>query len=203
MPGKNSDLHGSAPDRSPVALVLIDMINDLEFEGGTVLLEPALAAAERIAVLKREAYGAGIPVIYANDNFGRWRSDFREAVEHCLHDGVVGQPLVERLTPEPRDYFVLKPKHSAFFATTLETLLAYLGARRLILTGVATDVCVMFTAVDAYMRDFDLFVPADCVASDSREEGERALAYLRRVCQADTTPSPELDLAALLSTRER
>jgi nicotinamidase-related amidase len=197
MARENDDLHGNAPDRSSVALVLIDVINDLEFEGGERLLEPALAAAERIAELKERARAAGIPVIYANDNFGRWRSDFHEVVEHSLRDGVRGRPLAEMLAPGGDDYFVLKPKHSAFFATTLETLLDYLGARRLVLTGFSTEICVTFTALDAFMRDYRVHVPADCVASESAEEGEQALRYMERVCAADVTLSGELDLAAL------
>lgn len=199
MPEKNADLHGNAPDHSAAALMVIDMINDLEFEGGERLVEPAIAAAERIAALKRRARAAGIPVIYANDNFGRWRSDFREVIEHCLRDGVRGQRLAELLAPNDEDYFVLKPKHSAFFSTTLELVLQYLGSRRLILTGVSGDVCVLFTAHDAFMRDLTLYVPADCVASMAEEENERALAYMRRVLHADTTCSAELDLARLQS----
>jgi nicotinamidase-related amidase len=197
MPEKNPDLHGNAPDNAAAALVLIDMINDLEFEGGALLLEPALAAARRIAELKQRARAVGIPAVYVNDNFGRWRSDFREAVEHCLHGGVRGRPLAEVLLPQEDDYFVLKPKHSAFYATTLETLLEYLGASRLIITGVATDVCVTFTVLDAFMRDFELYVPSDCVASVSPEESDGALHYLRRVCGVDTRPSADLDLAAV------
>ncbi len=197
MPEKNHDLHGNAPDRSPVALVIVDMINDLEFPGAEALLEGAVAAAERIAGLKRKAREAGVPVIYANDNFGRWRSDFREVVEHCLSDGVRGEPLARLLHPAPDDYFVLKPKHSAFFATTLETLLEYLGTSRLVLTGISGDMCVLFTASDAYMRDFHLHVPADCIASACPEENRRALDYMRRVLAVDATPSAELDLEAL------
>ena len=197
MPAINPDLHGNAPDTAPVALVLIDTINDLEFEGGEQLLAHALPAAERMAALKRAARAAGIPVIYANDNFGRWRSDFREVIAHCLDDGVRGEPVVRLLRPEPDDYFVLKPKHSAFFATTLETLLGYLGTRTLVLAGITGDMCVLFTASDAYMRDYRLYVPSDCTVSISAGENEQALGYMRRVLKADTTPSTELDLAAL------
>jgi nicotinamidase-related amidase len=203
MPPQNGDLHGNAPDSSAVALILIDVINDLEFEGGERLLEPALAAAESIAALKARAREAGIPVVYANDNFGRWRSDFREVVEHCLRDGVRGRPLAERLAPDEDDYFVLKPKHSAFFATTLETLLEYLGTRRVILTGFSTEICVTFTALDAFMRDYEVVVPADCVASASDEESQRALGYLARVCAADVTRAGELDLEALAAREEQ
>jgi nicotinamidase-related amidase len=197
MPEKNQDLHGNAPDRSLAALVIIDMINDMDFPGAEEMMSAAVAAAERIAELKRRARAAGIPVVYANDNFGRWRSDFREAVEHVLGGGVRGEPMARLLPPDEDDYFVLKPKHSAFFATTLETLLEYLGASRLVLTGVSGDVCVLFTASDAYMRDFHLCIPEDCMASVSAEENRRTLGYMRRVFGADTTPSTELDLEAL------
>jgi nicotinamidase-related amidase len=194
MDPKNGDLHGNAPDDSPVVLLIIDMINDFEYPGGAELFAHALPVAQRIAALKRRAQAAGIPVIYANDNFGRWRSDFREVVNHCLHNGVRGKPITELLAPDHNDYFVLKPKHSAFFVTTLETLLKYLGVHTLILTGTAGDNCVLFTANDAYMRDFRLYVPADCVTSISAEENMRALAYMQRVTKADIRPSTELTL---------
>jgi nicotinamidase-related amidase len=141
------------------ALLLIDVINDFEFEGAEKLFKPAMRAAARIAALAAKARKRRIPVIYANDNFGRWRSDFREVVEHCLRDGVRGQPLVELLEPQRGDYFVLKPKHSAFFSTTLEMLLEYLEAKRVVLTGISGDQCVLLTAADAYLRDLELFVP--------------------------------------------
>jgi nicotinamidase-related amidase len=197
MAARNHDLHGNAPDACPAALLLIDVINDLEFPGGRALAKTAVPAAARIAALKRRARKAGIPVIYANDNFGRWRSDFSEVVEHCLHDDVLGRPLAEMLAPEREDYFVLKPKHSAFFSTTLATLLKYLKVERLVLTGFTGDACVLISAVDAYMRDFELFVPSDCTASKSSAENRRALAYMARVLHADTRASARLDLAAL------
>src|SRR4051812_27588198 len=119
MPNQNPDLHGNAPDKSAAALLLIDVINDLEFEEAEQMLPRALAMARRLAELKKRAKAAGIPVIYANDNFGRWQSNFNAQVEHCLGDGCRGRPLVELLRPEEDDYFVLKPKHSGFYSTTL------------------------------------------------------------------------------------
>src|SRR5690606_23976661 len=145
-PAKNRDLHGNAPDKSPVALILIDVINDLEFPAGDQLLDLALPMAERSAELKKRATEAGVPSIYVNDNFGRWQSDFNVQVDHCLNDGVRGQPIVELLQPDEDDYFVLKPKHSGFFSTTLDILLSYLQVKTLILTGVAANICVLFTA---------------------------------------------------------
>lgn len=203
MANANPDLHGNAPDSAPVTLLIIDMINDLEFPEGPDFVEPALRAADQIAGLKQQAKALDIPVIYANDNFGRWRSDFNEVLQHCLNDGVRGQPLAERLRPEPSDYSVLKPKNSAFFATTLETLLTYLDVKSLILTGISTDACVLFTANDAYVRDYKLYVPSDCVVAALPTYTHDALAYMKRVLKADTTPSAGLDLTQLMEESQR
>jgi nicotinamidase-related amidase len=197
MPARNRDLHGNVPDKSPVALVLIDVINDLEFDGGNKLLKQAMPAARRIAALKAKARERRIPVIYANDNFGRWRSDFQQVVEHCLTDGVRGHVIAEILKPGPEDYFVLKPKHSAFYSTTMDLLLHYLEAKRVVLTGFTGDMCVLFTAADAYLRDLQINVPADCVASQSPAENRKALEYIGRVFKADTRASKALDFARL------
>ena len=197
MPAKNPDLHGSAPDKSPVALLLIDVVNDLDFPEADQLLRHALPMARRIAGLKAKARRAGVPVIYVNDNFGRWRSDLNAQVGHCTKDGCRGKPVVELLRPEEEDYFVLKPKHSGFFSTTLDTLLEYLGTRTVILTGMAANICVLFTANDAYMRDLRLVVPADCVASNTEEENRYALAQMAKVLKADTHPSTDLSFEAL------
>ena len=188
----NSDLYGNAPDKSDVVLLLIDVINDLEFEGGEELLRYALPAAKNIARLKERARRSGVPVIYANDNFGRWRSDFNKIVEHCLRDQVRGEPIAELLKPDDDDYFVLKPKHSGFFSTTLDLLLEYLGARTLILTGIAGNNCVLFTANDAYMRDYRLLIPADCTASIKQIDNENALRQMQEVLKADIRSSAEI-----------
>jgi nicotinamidase-related amidase len=154
--------------------------------------------AERLAGLKGGAKQAGIPAVYVNDNFGKWRSDFTAILEHCLGDGVRGRPIAELLRPEEDDYFVLKPKHSGFFSTALDTLLDYLRATTLVLTGLTSDNCVLFTASDAYIRDFDLIVPADCVASIEAEDNARALGHMQKVLRVDTTISTALDLPALV-----
>ena len=197
MPGSSATLHGSAPDSSPVALVLVDVINPLDFPEADLLLRFAVPAADRLAQLKKHARAAGVPVVYANDNFGRWRSDLSAVVERCQEPGCKGRPLVERLRPERDDYFVLKPKHSAFFATTMDTLLRYLGTRVVVLGGFATDICVLFTANDAYMRDLRLVVPSDGVASNESADRDAALALMRRVLKSQTPPAEEIDFAVL------
>jgi nicotinamidase-related amidase len=185
------------PGPAPCALLLIDVINDLEFDGGDKLLQRALPMARKLAALVERARKAHVPVVYVNDNFGRWRSDFRAQVQHCLEDGVRGRPVVELLRPRDEDYFVLKPKHSAFFSTALETLLQALETETLILTGLAGDNCVLFTAHDAYMRDYRLAVPSDCIASESPPSNAWALRHMARFLKVDTREGAKVDLAAL------
>ena len=195
--GQTQDLHGSAPDECRVALVIIDMIDAFDFEGAQAMLPRALSAARATARLKERARKAGVPAVYVNDNFGRWRSDFRSTLAHCLRRGVPGRPIAALLTPDEDDYFVLKPKHSGFQFTTLEVLLDHLGAQTLILTGVAGNFCVLFTAHDAYMRDYHLVVPSDCIASQTEDDDRYALEHMARVTKADTRPSSRIDLSAL------
>jgi nicotinamidase-related amidase len=193
--GKTRDLHGSAPDECRVALLVIDMINAFDFEGAEAMLPRALAAARAVSSLKQRARQANVPVVYVNDNFGRWRSDFHEVLEHCLRSP--GRHIAGLLRPDRDDYFVLKPKHSGFQYTTLDVLLEHLGCERLILTGVAGNFCVLFTAHDAYMREFHLVVPSDCIASATEDDDRAALEHMAKVTKADTRPSAELDFAAL------
>jgi len=192
---RTNNLDGNAPDKAEVAIVLIDVINDLEFPEGDQLLKTALPAARNIARLKDRAREAKVPIIYVNDNFGRWRSDFKKIVDRCLHGDVRGRPIAELLVPGEDDYFVLKPKHSGFFSTTLDLLLEYLGVRTLIVAGFAGNNCVLFTANDAYMRDYRLIIPADCTASNTPDDNENALQQMQQVLKADIRPSTEIDFA--------
>jgi nicotinamidase-related amidase len=196
MPKKNVNLHGSAPDKHQIALLLIDVMNDFNFPEADQLLKYARPMARNLLRLKRRAQRAGVPVIYVNDNFGRWRSDFRRTVDHCAQEGH-GADVVKLLRPEKSDYFVLKPKHSGFFSTTLETLLRYLETQTLILTGIAGNFCVLFTANDAYMRDFNLFVPRDCTVSNTKKENESALTLMTKFLKADTRLSRTIVLSAV------
>ena len=191
----SKDLHGSAPDKSHTALLLIDVINDFDFPQGEELLRLAMPVGKNIAALKKRAVAAGIPSVYVNDNFGKWQSDFKKIVTHCRKG--LGKDFVERLLPGEDDYFVLKPKHSGFYSTSLHLLVTHLGAKNLILTGIAGNNCVLFTANDAYMRDFKIFVPSDCVVSNTEEENAHALKQMQTVLKADITRGAELDLKAL------
>jgi nicotinamidase-related amidase len=187
---KNADLHGSAPAKSEIALLIVDIINDLESPEAKQLARFIRGLADSIARLKRRAKAARVPVIYVNDNFGKWCSDFRALIEHCRKGS--GRSLIEKLYPEQEDYLVLKPKHSGFFSSTLETLLRYLRVRRLIITGIAGNFCVLFTANDAYMRDYELAIPSDCVISNTARENKEALQLMKRYLKADTRRSQHI-----------
>ena len=187
-----SDLHGNAPDRSPTVLVLIDVINDFEWPGGDRALPDAVAMARQIAALKARARRRGIATVYVNDNFGRWKSDFRAQIRHVMEDGVRGRAVAEQVLPTDDDYFILKPTNSGFFGTSLELLLRHLEARRLVLCGVAANNCVLFTAHDAYLRDYGIVVPPDAVVSNTRAETEAALVQMRTVVKAETPPAERL-----------
>lgn len=199
MPWRNPDLHGSAPDKSEIVLLMVDVINDLDFPEAKQLLRFVPGMARKLRMLKARAKAEGVPVIYVNDNFGRWRSDIRRLVQHCRKGQA--RNLVDALRPDEDDYFVLKPKHSGFFSSTLETLLRYLGARRLIITGIAGNFCVLFTANDAYMRDYELLVPSDCTISNTARENREALNLMKRYLKANTTISGRLRFAAKSSTK--
>ncbi len=187
------------PTGHDAALLIVDMINDLDFPGGEHLRPKAEAAAKRIAALRDRADAAGLPTIYVNDNFGHWHSEKSRIIDHCLRADSAGHALVERLRPREDDYFVIKPQFSGFYATNLPVLLPQLGVTRLILTGVAADICVLFTAADAHMREYALWVPADTVASEDDTRTEWALETMRHSMCADTRATDDLKLAEWLA----
>jgi nicotinamidase-related amidase len=192
---------GGTPSGSRAALLLVDVINRLDFPGSRPLVRQCLPMSRRLARLARRAREAKIPVVYVNDNFGRWESDWRKVLEACLAADAPGREVARRLQPREGDYFVLKPKHSGFFSTTLDLLLRYLGADTVILAGIATDICILFTANDAYMRDYRLVVPSDCCAANTPAKHGHALLQIRTILKADTTPQARLDLARLRDGR--
>jgi nicotinamidase-related amidase len=186
---------GESPVVVPVAgtaLLLIDVINDLAFDGSDAIVTEAESMAGSLARLKRRATAAGVPSIYINDNFGQWRSDFRHTVAHCTARSSPGHRVSTRLRPTTRDYFVLKPKHSGFFDTTLDTLLETLRIRRVILTGIAGNICVLFTANDAYMREYKIFAPADCIVSNTAVDNDHALRQIKTVLKGNVASSARL-----------
>ena len=179
---------------SPLALLFIDVINDFEFPDGQSTLKHALQMVPNLARLKKRLRKAGVPTIYVNDNFGQWRSDSRKLLDYCLRAESAGKPFVEPIKPDSEDYFVLKPMHSAFYQTPLELLLRHLEVSSLVLCGIATNSCILCTAHDARMRDFEVIVPADCCAARDKREHEQAIEHLREMVGARILNSTSLRL---------
>jgi nicotinamidase-related amidase len=171
------------------ALLIVDMINDFRFAKGDELFRRALPAARNIVRLRSRAHAAGVPVVYVNDNFAKWHDTFQTTIETIERASERGNKMVSLMRPEKDDYYVLKPDRSGFYKTPLEVLLADLGVGHLIITGVTTDMCVLFTAHDAHMRDLKVAVPSDCTTAVRQAHKTQALDLLRRVADADTRPS--------------
>lgn len=174
-----------------VALLIIDMINCFDFSGAEQLQPAALAATRQIQALRGDMARTGAPVIYVNDNFGEWHSERSRLVDRALEGD---NPVTALLEPAEDDYFVIKPQFSGFYATNLPVLLPKLGVTRLILTGIATDICVLFTAADAHMRDYKLWIPQDAVAAESEARGRWALEIMASSMGAETRPTSQLDV---------
>jgi len=171
------------------ALILVDFINLFDFPHAEKLAARAVEAAKRTAKLKERMKTEGVPCIYANDNFGHWRSEFSKLVAECLAKGGASSDIARLLEPAADDYSVLKPRHSAFYETPLEYLLASLETEAVVLTGVAADSCIMFTAHDAYLRQLAMWVPSDCVASSAPAYTRAALGHMKRILKASIAPS--------------
>ena len=175
--------------RATTVLLLVDFLNFMNFDLARALAPHALRAAKRARALKQRLARAKVPAIYANDNFGLWESDIHAIVDSCIERGGASRALAELIAPEPGDRSVLKPRHSAFFGTPLEFLLKDLGTKRVVITGLTTDSCIMFTAHDAYVRGFRIWVPSDCVGAAKPEFTRNSLAHMKRVLKASTVPS--------------
>jgi nicotinamidase-related amidase len=179
-----------------VGLLIIDMINGLAFPGGAALKPQADRIATNILALRDQADRLRIPVIYVNDNYGQWHSERSRIVAACADEACPGRDIVLRLAPRDDDFFVIKPQFSGFYSTNLPVLLPKLGVSRLVLTGLATDICVLFTAADAHMREYELWVPTDTVASEADERTAWALEIMRNSMGAETRATADLALAA-------
>ena len=186
---------------SNAAILAIGLLNTFDFNGGDALKHAVAAMMEPVTSLRRQAAEAKVPVIFVNDNYGRWHDEPHQLIAHVANSK--GGDLLDQLRPQPDDYFVIKPESSGFYATTLPALLPRLGVSRLVLIGVAADICVLFTAADAHMREYDLWVPRDAVASQHEERAHWALEMMENGMSAETRPTSELSLAQWLASEPK
>jgi nicotinamidase-related amidase len=187
----------SDPEHTDIesVLLIVDMINDFSFSDGDKLFERTEPILENVAGLRQKAKASGAPVIYVNDNFGKWQENFKEQIKYVMDTSEKGAEVAKSLLPDDEDYHVLKPQRSGFYQTPLELLLSSMKVKRVLIAGITTDMCVLFTAHDAYMRGYEVSVPADCTAAVTREFEERSLELIERVADADIRSWRELELS--------
>ncbi|WP_421382483.1 isochorismatase family cysteine hydrolase [Bacillus salacetis] len=178
------------PIDSKSALLIIDILNPFDFDHGDTLANHTEKIVEPLQTLRSSCRQSRVPVIYINDHYNLWQADLKKIYEKCLNDA--SRPVIEPLKPGEEDYFLIKPKHSAFYGTALNTLLHTLKVETLILSGIAGNICVLFTANDAYMREFNLVIPQDCIASVSEDDNQYALEMMRNVLKAEIVDSGDI-----------
>ncbi|MGG3574534.1 isochorismatase family cysteine hydrolase [Bacillus gobiensis] len=176
--------------QSNTALIIIDMINDFDFDMGELLSEKTRKMVPNLLRVKEHARKMKWPIIYINDHYDTWQADLSTILSACKNEK--SQEIIDQIAPDGDDYFLIKPKHSAFYGTALETLLNKLGAEKLILTGIAGNICVLFTANDAYMREYKLIIPRDCMVSNNDKDNEYTLTVMENVLLAEITSSKDL-----------
>lgn len=174
------------------ALLILDMISEFRYPDGERIVRGARKAAANIAGLRERAHATGVPVIYVNDTAGKWESDQKSFVQRCMKPASRGREIAKLLAPGPKDYFMFKPRHSAFFGTPLHTLLDRLQVRRLVATGITSHQCVLFTAMDAHVREFKLVIPPDCIGAGAAADTKHALYIFSQALMADTASSRQL-----------
>lgn len=169
-------------------LLLVDVLTDFDFEDGDQLFESSQAAIENLAKFKEECRKENVPAIYVNDQ-PKVRSRSTSSLLDQIKARDKGRWMLKNVGPHDDDTIILKPQHSGFYRTDLEDTLKSLNAHELIVTGLTTDICVFFTAHDAFMRGLTVRVPEDCVAALTEAYHAEALSFLARVADADTSPA--------------
>lgn len=168
------------------AVLALDLITDFDFPDGPAVLRSVRRRAPAIQQILESARARGVPVIYANDNLGPWRSDAQAVIAHCTRRNLPGAAVIGKLVPASPDFIVLKPRHSAFFGTPLEVLLDDRKVATLIVIGMSAESCVWMTACDAHTRGFQLVVPLDTMAGASTKAVRATVMSLRTVLGART-----------------
>ncbi|MFJ3441652.1 cysteine hydrolase family protein [Streptomyces sp. NPDC086081] len=173
------------------ALIVVDMINTYDHEDAELLVPSVEQIVPVVADLIDRARKADVPVIYANDNFGRWRSHHGELV-----DAALARPharLIEPIRPDEESLFVVKARHSVFFETPLAYLLRNLGVGHVVLIGQVTEQCILYSALDAHIRHLEVTVPRDAVASIHPHLADAALEMMERNMGARIVTAEDLD----------
>jgi nicotinamidase-related amidase len=173
---------------SDVAVLVIDMLNTYEHEDAEALVPNVADIIAPLTGLVATARDRDdVDLIYVNDNYGNFTADFDDIVDAALHGE--RPDLVEPIAPDENCLRLLKVRHSAFYASSLDYLLRRREARRLILTGQVTEQCILYTALDAYVRHFEIVVPSDAVAHIDPELSDAALTMMHKNMHAEIMPA--------------
>jgi nicotinamidase-related amidase len=175
---------------SATALLVVDMLNPYDHPEAEELAAHVAEALPAVEALLRGADEAEAPVVYVNDNYGDWNSSSEELARSAL-DGV-HRELVEPVLPREGDSFVVKARHSTFYETPLEYLLDQMGIGRLVFAGQVTEQCILYSALDAYVRHFDVVIATDAVAAIYDDLGDAALKMMERNMSAELVESAEV-----------
>ena len=174
------------------AVIVIDMLNEYDHEDAEVLVEAVREALPAMQRVIERAHDKGTPVVYVNDNYGDWAAGRSELIERA----VAGRhsDVVKPIAPRDGTWFIAKARHSIFYETQLEYLLREQEIERIVLVGQVTEQCILYSALDAYVRHFEVAVPRDAVAGIHTDLAKCALRMMERNMSADVGVSDECDL---------
>jgi nicotinamidase-related amidase len=195
MEGRESRQRRHEGDGGATALLVVDMLNPYEHPEADRLAERVADALPGVRTALRRADEAETPVIYVNDNYGDWNSSSEELARQAMRGA--HPELVEPVLPREGRSFVIKARHSTFFQTPLEYLLDQQGIARIVFTGQVTEQCILYSALDAYVRHFDVVVATDAVAGIYDELGEAALQMMERNMGAELVRAADLELSPI------
>jgi nicotinamidase-related amidase len=175
------------------ALVVVDMINSYEFEDADALTRSVEESLPNMVSLVERAAAEDVLTIYVNDNFGAWTSNRDDLVREALKTEY--RSLVEPIAPQPETLFVVKARHSIFYETPMEYLLRQEEIDRIVLVGQVTEQCILYSALDGYIRHLDVAVPGDATAHIHADLAEAALKMMEINMSADITTASEVALS--------
>ncbi len=165
-------------------LIIADMLNDFVREGAPLEVPAARTIVDNIKREIKKARKKQIPVIYCCDAHKEEDPEFRLWPRHAVK-GTEGANIIQQLKPQKEDHVIEKTSYSCFYKTSLDKVLKQLGRSHLIITGVVTNICVLYTVAEAYMRGYAITVPQDCIAALTKKEHQFALRQMKRVFHAE------------------
>ena len=184
---------------SRTALIIVDMLSSYDFPDADKLKASVADSLPAMTALIERARAEDVLIVYVNDNYGNWNSDRDELLETAMAGQAPG--LVAPIAPRPDDLFVVKARHSIFYGTPLEYLLSQEDVDRVILVGQVTEQCILYSALDAYIRHLAICVPRDAVAHIHSHLADASLEMMELNMSAETCPADQVTLEREVASR--